>query len=312
MNEIINHPGNFVDLTGQRFQSWTVRRYSHSIGWRAYWECQCDCGNIKVMRGDSLRRIAVPYCNECKPRNTIVDISDLSDSMIQQVRGRTDGLFQNTFIIDGSVVFGYTSNSECFIFDSTDIGEASKHTWIRKHFRDGWYVYTTVKGKFTYFHTVILNNLECVKQVDHINRDKLDNRRKNLRFCNLQQNSFNQGISKANTLGYKGLHRHKSGRWNVGITFCQRIISLGIYDTKEEAASVYDAASELLFDKFSWKNRDHFEQVPETSQANRAYVVYRCLKRLNGWKWDSNPEILNDAIARLASEKERLEVAQDG
>ena len=129
--------------------------------------------------------------------------------------------------------------------------------------RDGWYVYTVVKQKFTYFHTLILDNLECRKRIDHINRDKLDNRRENLRFCCDQQNAFNQGMPKTNTLGYKGRRNHQA---------------------KQECVS----------------------GVPHATPDQRSYVVYRCLKRLEGIQWAQNPELLDAALRRLHREQERL------
>lgn len=50
-----------IDLTGQRFEKLTVLERSFTPSReqnpkrRAYWLCQCDCGNKKVIVGDSLR-----------------------------------------------------------------------------------------------------------------------------------------------------------------------------------------------------------------------------------------------------------------
>lgn len=308
--EEAGHPVNFVDLTGKKFQSWTVEGLSHSKGWRLFWNCRCDCGNKRVIRGDHLRRIAAPYCEKCKPRNSIISIETLPDDMVARVRAREEGIYRNTFIVDSQLVYGYTSNEECFLFDQSDIEVAKRHTWIRKHFRDGWYVYAVVEQKFTYFHTLIMDNQDCIKRIDHINGDKLDNRRENLRFCCDQQNAFNQRISKRNTLGYKGLAKHASGKWNAIITFCQIRISLGLYDTKREAAAAYDAAAELLFGEFCRLNRDIAVNVPRASNAQKAYVVGRCLKRLHGAQWDQNPGIVNVAIERLYKEQEKLGIQE--
>ena len=149
----MEHPSNFVDLTGRKFQSWTVESLSHTKGWRLYWNCRCDCGNQKVMRGDSIQKIQVPYCSQCKPRNAVLDIDAIPDGVAAQVRERKSGIFQNTFIVDGPVVYGYTSNAECFLFDTADIEKTKKHTWSRKHMRDGWYVYT-VKNRNSLIFTL--------------------------------------------------------------------------------------------------------------------------------------------------------------
>lgn len=47
--------GNFIDITGQKFNKWTVLSYSYSKNKAIYWKCQCDCGNIKEVDGSSVR-----------------------------------------------------------------------------------------------------------------------------------------------------------------------------------------------------------------------------------------------------------------
>lgn len=47
----------FQDLTGQRFGRWTVLAYAGHDKYRAsYWQCRCDCGNTKRVRGGDMRR----------------------------------------------------------------------------------------------------------------------------------------------------------------------------------------------------------------------------------------------------------------
>lgn len=303
------HPTNFVDLTGKRFQSWTVIGYSHTKDDRAYWSCRCDCGNRRVIRGDKLQRITAPYCRECKPRNTLLQMTDIPAYIAERVRNREPGLYKNTFIIDGSTVYGYTSDKECFLFDATDLPVASRHTWLRKRIRGGWYVYTTVKCKQTYFHNVIFALSDSTMQVDHINNDKLDNRRSNLRICSPQQNCFNSNPSKSNTVGFKGVYSHKTGKWHPQITFCRCVISLGLYTRKEEAAAVYDAAAELLFGEYCWLNRKHIDGVCVLSSQGRRRVAEKCLAKLTGWEWPKDPELLQAAIERLYEVLYRTEVA---
>lgn len=66
--------GNLIDLTGQRFGKLTVleRDYQHPDKKRAYWKCQCDCGNIITTRGESLRTGHTTSCG-CVRENKIKD-----------------------------------------------------------------------------------------------------------------------------------------------------------------------------------------------------------------------------------------------
>lgn len=43
------------DLTGQRFGQWLVLRRAENRGKSVMWECQCDCGTVKLVHGTSLK-----------------------------------------------------------------------------------------------------------------------------------------------------------------------------------------------------------------------------------------------------------------
>lgn len=71
--------------------------------------------------------------------------------------------------------------------------------------------------------------------VDHINGNKTDNRRCNLRISNHKQNCRNRRHSK-------GAYRLKSGRWQAKIRFEYKQVSLGTFATYKEAKAVYTRA----------------------------------------------------------------------
>lgn len=81
---------------------------------------------------------------------------------------------------------------------------------------------------------------------DHINRNRLDNRRKNLRTCTPAENTRNIGIPRHNTSGFKGVSFHKaSGKWQAAIGGGQKgsRVHLGLFDTPEDAHAVYCVAA---------------------------------------------------------------------
>lgn len=47
--------GTLVDITGERFGMLTVLKRSGSVETKPTWLCLCDCGNVKVIKGASLR-----------------------------------------------------------------------------------------------------------------------------------------------------------------------------------------------------------------------------------------------------------------
>lgn len=83
--------------------------------------------------------------------------------------------------------------------------------------------------------------------VDHINGNKLDNRRENLRIVTTQQNRWNTRGPRG---GLVGVRRHGRG-YQARISIDGKSVSLGVFDTEEEArASYLTKARELYGDYF--------------------------------------------------------------
>jgi len=66
------------------------------------------------------------------------------------------------------------------------------------------YPAATVSGKLKRVHKILCGAVEG-KVVDHVNRDKCDNRRENLRMITQMQNCHNGGKRKNNTSGVPGV-----------------------------------------------------------------------------------------------------------
>ena len=85
-------------------------------------------------------------------------------------------------------------------------------------------------------------------QTDHINRNKLDNRRKNLRSLTNQQNSFNRSIKESNTSGFSGVSWDKArDKWKAYITINAKMINIGRYVDKEDAIKARREAEKSMF-----------------------------------------------------------------
>ena len=88
--------------------------------------------------------------------------------------------------------------------------------------------------------------------IDHINRDKTDNRISNLRECSRSENQRNQGLTAANRSGFKGVCQRR-GRWIATIRDNGRYVYLGTFDKPEAASLAYQDAAERLHGEFCFK-----------------------------------------------------------
>lgn len=102
-----------------------------------------------------------------------------------------------------------------------------------------------INGKFKYkkfrMHRLILDPPKKLF-VDHINGNGLDNRRSNLRLCNMRQNCQNQKNRKRKKSSkYPGVYWDKSNnKWVAGIRLKGKRTFLGYFEDEHEAAKKYE------------------------------------------------------------------------
>jgi hypothetical protein len=148
-----------------------------------------------------------------------------------------------------SVVYIPVSNTEFAIVDMDDLPRLLPHGWCKT----GGYTHATINGKQIHMQRFLLNPKKD-EHVDHINLNKLDNRRKNLRLCTRVQNYRNKPKQINNRSGFKGVYWHKQRqKWAAGIT-THKQIHLGLFDTREDAATAYNFAAYDAFKEFAFFN----------------------------------------------------------
>lgn len=123
------------------------------------------------------------------------------------------------------------------------------------------YAITRSCGSTVKMHRLILQVFDRSIHVDHINHNTLDNRKCNLRSCNIGDNCRNQRICKLNTSGYKGVHKSKN-KWRAVIGHNSKHLHIGYFKSKEDAAKAYDEKAKELYGEFAYLN------FPDTSNHN--------------------------------------------
>lgn len=90
-------------------------------------------------------------------------------------------------------------------------------------------------------------------QTDHINRNKLDCRRCNLRTCTAKENYRNRKFKSK--LGYTGVIEHRNHkRYQARIILNGKFKHLGMFSTPIEAAKAYDFAAIKYYGEFASLN----------------------------------------------------------
>ena len=110
------------------------------------------------------------------------------------------------------------------------------------------------KGKWVYLHRYVIEAKQG-DQVDHIDQNKLNNLRANLRLCTSQQNKWNIGLTKRNSSGYKGISWDKKNKkWEANIRIDRKNHKIGRFDSKELAALAYNEVVEQHRGEFAVMN----------------------------------------------------------
>ena len=103
-------------------------------------------------------------------------------------------------------------------------------------------------------HRVILDTPENL-QTDHINGNKLDNQKHNLRACTGSQNKANNPNSYGDTSKFRGVSWVSSRkRWYSQTQFKNKNIFIGYFKKEIDAAKAYDNKVKELFGEFSQPN----------------------------------------------------------
>lgn len=142
------------------------------------------------------------------------------------------------------------------IVDDEDYEYLSQWKWFAEATKNEarWYAarnYGEHKGLLRMHRAIFLpNKVDLV--IDHVDGNGLNNQRFNLRYCSFAENRRNNSLYSNSTSGYKGVSWHKRDRkWRANITVQSAQVSLGYFDSPEEAYKVYCEAAIKYFGEFA-------------------------------------------------------------
>lgn len=202
-----------------------------------FWLCVCDCGNTAVVRSYSLLCGDTTSCG-CFHKEQLTKIRK-----------------PNTFDLTNGFGIGYISKDKEFYFDLEDYEKISKYSWNMNAY--GYIVsyseYEESK-KILWLHNIIMDkNIGDKKiEVDHINHQRNDNRKENLRLASRPENTRNSSIRKNNTSGFIGItFDKKNNKWVAQITIDGKNKKIGRYYNLFDAVAARLVAEKKFFGEFA-------------------------------------------------------------
>ncbi len=235
---------------GDIFGCYRILDTRASVGSNGSYQCLvecCSCGHRSIKGMQELRKKKTGRCQHCPPS-------------------------YNFEIKNGTAKCKLPDGSD-LVIDEEDVPKIKDFFWW-----DNGMGYVLTQDKQSrekiQIHRLILGlEKDSPIIVDHINRNKHDNRKANLRLVTQHQNSMNNPLKKNNTTGYTGVWLDKKAqKYSAKIMFKRKGISLGRSFDIVECAQMYNHAAMLLFGEFA----GHKNDVPEPSEELKRKIEGRC------------------------------------
>jgi hypothetical protein len=140
------------------------------------------------------------------------------------------------------------------IIDVEDVKNVKGYKWCLQ--TNGYVAGTKSRNTRYLLHRLIMNTSSPIPFIDHINMNKLDNCKSNLRVCNNSQNMMNGSKRKNNTSGIVGVRwNHSTKKWSARIMVNYKTIYLGEFTTVQEAKEKRVIAEKKYFGEFAPNGR---------------------------------------------------------
>lgn len=234
----------YIDLTGKKYGKLTpLKPVGKDSGGHITWECVCDCQkNLPVeqqktivVSSNHLRMGHTKSCGCYHPRSYAKSNGEYTRRPYKS----------NHYIFFQDYAIGYTDKQEEYYIDLDDYEKIKNYYW--RIDGQGYVVTNNSENRQISQHRFIMPNNSFI---DHIDGNRSNNRKSNLRIVTRQQNNMNKALYKNNKSGHKGVRQIKN-KWEVQITYNSNKIRLGTYDNINEAIAVREQAEQSLFGNYS-------------------------------------------------------------
>ncbi|GAA5514919.1 hypothetical protein Dcar01_03683 [Deinococcus carri] len=149
---------------------------------------------------------------------------------------------------------GKRGEGKVALCDDADYALLSRHRW---HLDKRGYARTYRPLEYGRSTTVAMHQLLADEKGghyrDHLNGDRLNNRRANLRPCTQRENSYNRCVHRNSKTRVKGVSRYR-GKYRAVIHKDGEQVYLGLFPTLDLAAAAYNGAAIALFGAFARLN----------------------------------------------------------
>ena len=261
--------GKFIDMTGWVMKEHgvpdskiTVVSFDRIDNNYTYWNCLCECGTQWSCDGAHVRNGTTLSCGCLHKERCAEHAREL---------GHTYGGHNkkcNNYELDGSIGIGYFSNGQNFYFDIEDYNKIKNFYWENHH---GYAIARKCESdcqEYIYMHRLLIQaDNNCI--VDHIDRNRLNNTKNNLRIANTFDNARNASIAKNNTSGFTGVTFNiRDDNWVAQITVNYKNIRLGAFVDKTDAIRARLKAEKEYFGEFAPQRHLFQEYGIEEDAAN--------------------------------------------
>lgn len=169
---------------GKKYGKLIIIKLDHKDKYLKYYLCKCDCGNEKVVL---LGNLKMGYIKSC--------------GCLYQNIGRKVNKYRKM----KDYIIGYATNTNNkFYIDIDDFDKVKKYSWYEQ--KNGYLYHKEDNKKSISLHRYITNCPDGMV-VDHINHNKKDNRKANLKVCTQKENANNR---KNKAIGITKIYRNKN------------------------------------------------------------------------------------------------------